>query len=381
MKSNFLNMRTFLSARSLAAAGLALALGFTGNVSAVAQSAPALPFSTVTAGDANEAKALSAAGSTFGAPLYKAWFGAYKEHIGVDVGYLGNGSGAGVKLLINRQVDLAGSDAPMTDDQIALAKGGDVIQVPTALGAIVMTYNLPGITQKVRFTAETIAGIYRGDIRRWNDSRLVADNPFLASVDQGIITVHRADGSGTTYGFTDYLSSVSSDWSRGPGKNTSVYWAVGVGAPGNKGVAGLIHDNPYSIGYVELVYALQNNLPYGQVKNQAGRFVDPTLESVTAAAASLGAKVPADLRFSVVNAPGDDAYPICTATWLIVYKNQTDAAKATAVARLLWWATHDAQAGNKALGYAPVPAALQAKSDALIRQINVGGKSALQSVH
>jgi phosphate transport system substrate-binding protein len=365
-------------------AALALSLVVAPLATAFAQSAPAvnLPFNSVNAPDAAEAKALSGAGSTFGAPLYKRWFGAYKERTGVDITYQGNGSGAGVKQLINRQVDIAGSDAPMSDEQIALAKGGEVVQVPTALGAIVMTYNLPGINQKIKFTPETISAIYRGDIRRWNDARLVADNPVLANVDQGIITVHRADGSGTTYGFTDYLSSVNGDWARSVGKNTSVFWAVGVGAPGNKGVATVIHDNPYSVGYVELVYAMQNNLPFGMVKNQAGRFVDPTLESVTAAAASLGQKVPSDLRFSVVNAPGEEAYPICTATWLIVYKNQTDPGRALAAARVLWWATHDAQAGNKALGYAPVPAALAAKSEALIRQINVAGKPALPaSVH
>lgn len=380
MKNSSRSRSAFGSRIGSLAAGLTLVVAcLTSAVTtvALAQSAPSLPFTSVTAPDAAEAKALTGAGSTFGALLYKAWFGPYKERIGVDITYTGNGSGAGVKQLINRSVDLAGSDAPMTDEQISLAKGGEVVQIPTALGAIVITYNLPGISQKVKFSAETISGIYRGEIRRWNDPRLVADNQFLAGVDQGIITVHRGDGSGTTYGFTDYLSSVSSAWANGPGKNTSPYWAVGIGAPGNKGVAKVINDNPYSVGYVELVYALQNKLTYGMVKNQAGRFVEPTLESVTAAAASLGAKVPADLRFSVVNAPGEDAYPICTATWLIVYKNQTDAARAAALARVLWWATHDAQAGNKALGYAPVPAALQAKSEALIRQINVGGKPAL----
>jgi len=238
------------------------------------------------------------------------------------------------------------------------------------------TYNIPGVTAKLKFSGANIAAIFLGDITRWNDPKLVADNPELASINQDIVVVHRSDGSGTTFGFTDYLSAVSPDWLQKVGKGTSVNWPVGLGGNGNPGVAGEVQQNPNSIGYVELIYAIQNKLGYAQVKNKSGQWIDPSLESVTAAAASMQT-IPADLRFSIVDSPGPTAYPISTATWLLAYKNMTDQSKAIALTRLLWWATHDGQKFNNDLAYATVPAALTAKSEEFIRQINVNGTPAL----
>jgi phosphate transport system substrate-binding protein len=322
-----------------------------------------------------EAKSLNGAGATFPAPLYQKWFDEYSKLTQVQVNYQPIGSGGGIKGIQDQTVDFGASDAPMTDEQLQAAKGGEIYHIPTALGAIVPTYNLPNVTSKLKFTGDTLAGIFLGDIQKWNDPRLVADNPSLAGVDQDIVVVHRSDGSGTTFGFTDYLSTVNQDWQQKVGKGTSVNWPVGLGGSGNPGVAGEVQQNPYSIGYVELIYALQNNLGYGMVKNRAGAFIDPSLDSVTAAAAASADAIPADLRFSIVDAPGEASYPISTATWLLAYKNETDQAKALALTRLLWWATHDAQRFNKDLAYATVPDAITARSEQFIRQISVESKT------
>jgi len=333
---------------------------------------------TISGPIATEAKSLNGAGGTFPAPLYQKWFDAYAQLTQVQVNYQPIGSGGGIKGLQDQTLDFGASDAPMTDDQLQAAKGGAVFHIPTALGAIVATYNVPEVGQaKLKLSGANLAAIYLGDITKWNDSKLVADNPELSAVNQDIIVVHRSDGSGTTYGFTDYLSAVSPDWQSKVGKNTSVNWPVGLGGSGNPGVAGEVQQNPYSIGYIELIYALQNNLGYAQVKNKSGQWIDPSLQSVTAAAASSLQTIPADLRFSIVDAPGDQSYPISTATWLLAYKDQTDQAKAVALTRLLWWATHDGQKMNNDLQFAVVPDGLRAKSEDFIRQINVGGKPAL----
>jgi phosphate transport system substrate-binding protein len=338
--------------------------------------APA-PTVSITGPLSDEAKALNAAGATFPAPLYQKWFEEYSRLTQVQVNYQAIGSGGGVKGIQDQTVDFGASDAPMTDDQLQAAKGGALFHIPTALGAIVPTYNLPGVQTRLKFTGATIAGIFLGDITRWNDPLLVADNPDLAQVNQDIVAVHRSDGSGTTFGFTDYLSTVSPDWQSRVGKGTSVNWPVGLGGSGNPGVAGEVQQNPYSIGYVELIYALQNNLSYGAVRNKAGQWIDPSLDAVTAAATASLQVIPEDLRFSIVDAAGDASYPISTATWLLVYKNQTDQPKATAIARLVWWATHDGQTFNKDLQYAVVPQGLTARSEQFIRQIMVNGKAAL----
>jgi phosphate transport system substrate-binding protein len=325
-----------------------------------------------------EAKSLNAAGATFPAPLYQKWFDQYSKLSGVQVNYQPIGSGGGIKGIQDQTIDFGASDAPMTDDQLKDARGGEIVHIPTALGAIVPTYNLPGDTpgSKLKFTGDTLAGIFLGDISKWNDPKLVADNPGLAGINQDIVVVHRSDGSGTTFGWTDYLSTVNKDWQQKVGKGTSVNWPVGLGGNGNPGVAGEVQQNPYSIGYVELIYAIQNNLGYGTVKNKAGQFVDPSLDSVTAAAASSAQSIPSDLRFSIVDAPGDGSYPISTATWLLAYKNEPEQAKAVALTRLLWWSTHEGQKFNKDLAYATVPDALTARSEQFIRQISVNGSPA-----
>lgn len=334
----------------------------------------ATPSVAITGPLQGEAKSLNAAGATFPAPLYQKWFDEYARLTQVQVNYQAIGSGGGIKGVQDQTIDFGASDAPMTDDQLKDAKGGDVYHIPTALGAIVPTYNLPNANAKLNFTGETIAGIFLGEIQKWNDPKLVADNPELANINEDIVVVHRSDGSGTTFGFTDYLSSVSPAWQEKVGKGTSVDWPVGLGGSGNPGVAAEVQQNAYSIGYVELIYAIQNNLGYGMVKNRAGKFIDPSLDSVTAAAASAAQSIPPDLRFSIVDAPGDDSYPISTATWLLAYKSETDQAKAVALTRLLWWATHDGQKFNKDLAYATVPDPITRRSEEFIRAISVDGK-------
>jgi phosphate transport system substrate-binding protein len=338
---------------------------------------PAAPGISISGPIADEAKSLNAAGATFPAPLYQKWFDEYAKLTRVQVNYQAIGSGGGVKGIQDQTVDFGASDAPMTDDQLKGAKGGDVYHIPTALGAIVATYNIPNVNAKLKFTGATLAGIFLGDISKWNDPKLVADNPDLAQVNQDIVVVHRSDGSGTTFGWTDYLSTISPDWNSKVGKATSVNWPTGLGGSGNAGVAGEVQQNPYSVGYVELIYAIQNKMAYGQVKNKTGQWIDASLDSVTAAAAESLQTIPADLRFSIVDAAGDRSYPISTATWLLAYKTQTDQPKAVALTRLLWWATHDGQKFNKDLAYAVVPDGLTTKSEQFIKQITVNGKPAL----
>jgi phosphate transport system substrate-binding protein len=323
-----------------------------------------------------EARALNGAGGTFPAPLYQKWFDEYVKLTNVQVNYQAIGSGGGIQGIQNQTVDFGASDAPMTDEQVQVARGGPIFHLPTALGAIVPAYNIPGVGAKLKFTGDTLAGIYLGDISKWNDAKLVADNPDLFGADHDIVVVHRSDGSGTTYGFTDYLSAVSPTWSQKVGKGTSVDWPIGLGGSGNPGVAGEVQQNPNAIGYVELIYALQNNLGFGMLKNNSGKFVEASLESVTAAAAASASNVPPDLRFSIVDAPGEASYPISTATWLLVYKNLTDQAKATALTRMLWWTTHDGQKFNQDLAYATVPQALTRQSEDFIKQITVNGSPA-----
>jgi phosphate transport system substrate-binding protein len=321
-----------------------------------------------------EASALNGAGATFPAPLYQKWFDEYAKLTKVQINYQAIGSGGGIKAIQDQTADFGASDAPMTDEQMRDARGGPLFHIPTALGGIVPTYNIPEVTTQLMFTPDTLAGIFLGDIESWNDPALVADNPDLANVAQPIVVVHRSDGSGTTFGWTDYLSNVSPAWQSRVGKGTSVNWPTGLGASGNSGVAGEVQQNPYSIGYVELIYALQNSLAYGAVLNSAGNFVSASLDTVSAAAANAANLVPADLRFSIVNAPGANAYPISTATWLLAYRDMTDRSKGLALTRMLWWATHEGQQFNNGLAYATVPPELTAKSETFIKQINVNGQ-------
>jgi phosphate transport system substrate-binding protein len=323
-----------------------------------------------------EAKALNGAGATFPAALYSKWFDEYYKQSGVQINYQSIGSGGGIKSIQDATVDFGATDGPMTDEQLKAAKGGNIFHIPAALGAVVPTYNIPGITAVLKFTPDTLAGIFLGDIAKWNDPKLVADNPDLSKIDKDIVSVHRSDGSGTTYIWVDYLSTVSPAWKSKIGTATSVNWPNGLGGKGNEGVAGEVKQNPYSIGYVELIYALQNKLGVGLVKNKSGNFVEPKLDTVSAAAANVAQTIAPDLRASIVDAPGADAYPISGFTWLLAYEKMEDPAKATALTRLIWWGTHDAQKFNAELGYAPVPPAIVAKGDELIKKITAGGKPA-----
>jgi phosphate transport system substrate-binding protein len=333
----------------------------------------------VTGPFAGEAKALTGAGATFPAALYSKWFTEYNRLTQVQVNYQSIGSGGGIKSIQDMTADFGATDGPMTDAQLKEAKGGEIFHVPTALGGVVATYNIPEVpaTAKLRFSPETLVGIFMGEIKKWNDARIRADNPSVTTLpDKEITTVQRSDGSGTTYIFTDYLSAVSPAWKEKVGTSTTVNWPVGLGGKGNEGVAGEVKQNPYSIGYVELIYAKQNKLGYAQIKNKAGQFVDAELDTVTAAASGVAQTIAPDLRASIVNAEGANSYPISGFTWILAYKEMKDEAKAVALTRMLWWATHDGQRFNGDLGYAPLPLEIIKKGEEKIKAITVNGKSA-----
>ena len=319
---------------------------------------------------------LNGAGASFPAVLYSKWFAEYYEQTGVKVNYQSIGSGGGIKGISDLTVDFGASDAPMTEEQMSAAKGGAILHIPTAIGGVAVTYNVPGVTKQLRFTAESLAGVFLGDIKKWNDPLLTKDNPDAGLPDEDIVVVHRSDGSGTTAIFTDYLSTVSEKWQSSVGKGTSVNWPTGLGGKGNEGVANEVKQNPYSVGYVEVIYAIQQKLGVALVQNKAGQFVEPTLESVTAAAAGVADTIAPDLRASIVDVAGEGAYPISGFTWLLVYEQQSNAAKAAALAEMLWWAIHDGQRYNAELGYAPLPEAIVSKAEAKIRAITVDGKPA-----
>lgn len=323
------------------------------------------------------AKELTGAGATFPYPLYSKWFDVYNQTTGVKINYQSIGSGGGIKQLTEKTVDFGASDAPMTDDQIKAA-GGNVLHIPTVLGAVVATYNVSGIEKGLKMSPDNLAAIFMGTIKRWNDPKIASDNPDLKLPDTDIAVVHRSDGSGTSNIFTDYLSSVSADWKGKVGKGTSVNWPVGLGAKGNEGVAGQVKQTPGAIGYVELAYAEQNKLPYASMKNQAGRFVVPSLDSTTAAAAGASASMPEDLRVSIVNAPGDASYPISGYTYILVYQAQQDEAKGKALVDFLWWGIHEGEGYAKALVYAPLPAEVVTRAEAKVKAITFQGKAIRQ---
>jgi phosphate transport system substrate-binding protein len=312
---------------------------------------------------------LNGAGATFPYPMYSKWFNLYVQ---VDpesrFNYQSIGSGGGIKQITEQTVDFGASDGPMTDEQLAAAPG-HIMHFPTVLGADVLTYNAEGIPPGLKVTPEAIAGIFLGKITKWNDPALAASNPGVALPPRDIIVIHRSDGSGTTYIWTDYLSKISSEWKEKVGKGTSVNWPVGLGGKGNEGVTGLVKQTPFSVGYVELVYAISNELPYADVKNLAGNFVKPSLQSVTAAGAGLADKMPEDFRVSITNAPGADAYPISSMTWLLVYQKQKDAERGKKLVRFLDWMMHDGQQHAAALQYASLPAAVVAKESVALRKV------------
>jgi len=311
---------------------------------------------------------LNGAGATFPYPMYSKWFSEYhKAHSDVQINYQSIGSGGGIRQVLAGTVDFGASDGPMSDEQLAQSKT-KILHIPTVLGAVVPAYNVPGVKGEIKFTPEAIAGIFLGKITSWNDKALTSSNPDLNLPNQPIVVIHRSDGSGTSYIFTDYLSKVSGDWKNGPGKGTSVKWPVGLGGKGNEGVAGMIRQMEGAVGYIELIYALQNNISYGSVKNPGGVFMKASLDSVTAAAASVKS-MPADFRVSITNAPGKDAYPISSFTWLLIPAQSKDAARAKILTDLLNWVETDGQKMTADLSYAPLPDGVVSKVKEAIKQV------------
>jgi len=320
---------------------------------------------------------LTGAGATFPQPLYSKWFSDYAAKTGIRINYQSIGSGGGIRQLQEGTVDFGASDAPMTDEEMAKAKGGPILHFPTVLGAVVITYNVPEITQPLNLDGPTIGDIFLGKITKWNDARIAAQNSGVSLPARDILVVHRSDGSGTTYIFSDYLTAVSPAWASGPGTGKDLKWPVGLGGKGNEGVAGQVKQTPGTVGYVELAYANQNKLPVVRVKNAAGSYVAPTIESITAAAAGAVEKLPptTDYRVSIVNAPGADAYPISSFTWLLVYERQADATKGKKLVDFMRWALTEGEASAAALDYAPLPASLGARLVERLASIQVGTAS------
>ncbi len=311
---------------------------------------------------------LNGAGATFPNPMYQKWFSEYhKAHPDIQFNYQSIGSGGGIRQVLAQTVDFGASDGPMTDEQLSQAKT-KILHIPTVLGAVVPAYNVPGVTGELKFTPEALAGIFLSKITTWNDPAIAKANPGVSLPNQPIIVIHRSDGSGTTYIFTDYLSKISSDWQNGPGKGTSVKWPVGLGGKGNEGVAGMIRQMQGGIGYIELIYAVQNKIDYGSVKNASGSFVKASLDSVTAAAAS-AKSMPADFRVSITNAPGKDAYPISSFTWLLIPEKSKEAAKGKILADFLTWMVDDGQKMTAELTYAPLPESVATKVKGAIKQV------------
>jgi phosphate transport system substrate-binding protein len=311
---------------------------------------------------------VNGAGATFPNPMYQKWFSEYhKAHPDIQFNYQSIGSGGGIRQVLAQTVDFGASDGPMTDEQLSQAKV-KILHIPTVMGAVVPAYNVPGVSTELKFTPEALSGIFLGKITTWNDPAIAKANPGVNLPNQPIIVVHRSDGSGTTYIFTDYLSKVSSEWANGPGKGTSVKWPVGLGGKGNEGVAGMIRQMQGGIGYIELIYAVQNKIDYGLVKNAGGTFVKASLESVTAAAASVKS-MPADFRVSITNAPGKDAYPISSFTWLLIPEKSKEAAKGKILADFLNWMVDDGQKMTADLTYAPLPGSVAEKVKGTIKLV------------
>ncbi len=319
---------------------------------------------------------LTGAGASFPYPLYMKMFDIYNKEYGVRVNYQSIGSGGGQRQLLDKIVDFAGSDAYLTDEQLKKA-GIEMLHVPICLGAVVVIYNLPEV-KEIKFTPEIISKIFLGQIKKWNDASIKEINPMVKMPDVDIVVVHRSDGSGTTAIFTDYLAKVSDEWLKSVGKGTAVDWKVGVGGKGNEGVAGLVKNIKGAIGYVELIYAKQNNIPMGIIKNKAGKFVSPTIESVSVAA---NVSLPDDMRVSITDTEAEEGYPISGFTWIIVYKEQKygnrSKEKAVALAKLLWWMTHQGQKYTGDLLYAPLSKEATKKAETIIKSMCYAGHSIL----
>jgi phosphate transport system substrate-binding protein len=298
---------------------------------------------------------INGAGATFPYPIYSKWFSEYnKLHPDVEINYQSIGSGGGIRQLSNQTVFFGATDGPMSQDQI-LGAPGKILHLPTVLGGVVPIYNIPGVDAELKFSGKVLADIIMGKVAKWNDPGIAGLNPGVKLPGTDITVAHRSDGSGTTYIFVDYLSKVSPDFKQKVGVATSVNWPVGVGGKGNEGVAGLVKQTPGAMGYVELIYALQNKLDYGSVQNLEGEFVRCTIDSVTAAAAVAATQMPKDFRVSITNAPGKGVYPISSFTWLLLYENPKDKAKARIMVDFTKWALTEGQKYAKDLGYAPLP--------------------------
>ena len=320
---------------------------------------------------------LNGAGATFPYPMYSKWFNVYLQiDPSVRFNYQSIGSGGGIKQITEQTVDFGASDGPMTDEQLRAAPG-PILHFPTVMGAVVLTYNMEGVSTGLKLTPEAIAGIYLGKITKWDDPLIASANAGVSLPTRDIVVVHRSDGSGTSYIFTDYLSKVSKEWNNKVGRGTAVSWPIRLGGKGNEGVTGLVKQTPFSLGYVELIYAQSNELPFAQVKNAAGSFITASLESVTAAAAALAQSMPDDFRVSITNAPGADAYPISGLTWLLVYEKQKDAAKGKKMVQFLKWMIHDGQQYAAALHYAPLPKELVTKEEQALRKVTGSDGAAL----
>lgn len=307
------------------------------------------------------AETINAAGATFPAPIYQKWFEEFhKAHPDIQINYQSIGSGGGIRQLTEGTVDFGASDMPMTNEQISKITKYKVLHFPTVLGGVVPAYNVPGAAN-LKFSGETLADIYLGKIQKWNDSALAKDNPGVKLPNEDITVIHRSDGSGTTFVWTDYLSKVSPQWKSKVGANTSVSWPVGLGGKGNEGVAGLIKQTPGSIGYVELIYAVQNHMEYGAVKNAAGNFVKADFASVTDAAAGAAKNMPADFRVSITDAPGKNAYPISSFTWMLIPEKIDNASKQKAMSEFLQWMLTTGQGDAQGMSYAPLPKPVVAK--------------------
>ena len=319
------------------------------------------------------AVSLQGAGATFPNPLYQKWLSEYgKLHPNVKVDYQSIGSGGGIKQLKEQTVDFGASDAPMKDEDLKSAPG-EILHIPTVLGAVVITYNLQGVNKTLRFSPDVLADIFLGRITKWNDPRIVADNPGATLPAADITVGHRSESSGTSAVFTDYLSKVSPEWKQKVGAGVSPSWPIGIGGKGNEGVTGQVKNTPHTIGYIELAYAVPNKLPVAQVKNASGSFIDPSIDAVTAAASASAANMPDDLRVSITNAAGPQAYPISSYTYILVYKNQKDAGKGKALVDFLWWGIHDGENYAKDLQYAPLPADIVKRAETKINSVMAGG--------
>jgi phosphate transport system substrate-binding protein len=325
----------------------------------------------VTYGVARADLLINGAGSTFGYPIYSKWFSEYhKDHPNLSFNYQSIGSGGGIRMLMDKTVEIGASDAPLSDAQMKSAPG-PVLHFPTVLGAVAITYNLPGVTKELRFTGPLIADIFMAKVKKWNDPAIEKINPGVTLPDQPISVVHRSDGSGDTYIFADYLTKASPGWAKEVGRGTSLKWPTGLGGKGNEGVTALVRETPYAIGYVTLIYALETHMPVGVVENHDGDWIKPSLGSVTAAAAGASADMPKDFRVSITNAPGKDSYPISSFTWMIVYVHQQDREKGVALKGFLHWMLHKGQADAGPMNYAPLPSAVVKMEEAQIKEIKL----------